>query len=139
MTNRQWRKYLRRGDRPVTAVQLALDMDPLVFRKWGGVQRALANDWLVNNNGDVYTVAAASFASTYHPVDPVSAPGQYIKSAPVWACEAADAGAVETREGRTAYQPGDFIVANAPDGDDRYAISRERFHDLYILAETPAD
>lgn len=131
------RKYLRRSDRPVIAVQLALDMDDLVYRKWGGEQRARANDWLVNNGGDVYTVAAASFAETYRAVDPAAQPGTYVKVAAVWASEATAAGSVQTREGITHYEAGDFIVSNRADGSDSYAVARDRFQQLYVAADRP--
>ena len=112
-------------------MQFALDMDDLVYRKWGGAQRARAGDWLVDNDGDVYTVAAESFAQTYSPVDAVGKPGAFVKHTPIWAVEAAEAGTVATKEGVTHYAAGDFIVSNQPDGEDSYAITRARFEDLY--------
>ncbi len=59
------RRYVRRPDRPVAAVRLSLDTDGLVYRKWGAEQRAKPGDWIVDNDGDVYTVDAESFALTY--------------------------------------------------------------------------
>ena len=56
------RRYVRRPDRPVAAVRLALETDGLIYRKWGGEQRAKAGDWIVDNEGDVYTVDADVFA-----------------------------------------------------------------------------
>ena len=67
LTSRQ--RYVRRPDRPVAAVRLALDTDGLVYRKWGGEQRAKAGDWIVDNDGDVYTVDADVFARTYRQKD----------------------------------------------------------------------
>ncbi len=128
------RKFIPRPDRPVTAVQLALDTDGLVYRKWGGEQRAKPNDWLVNNAGEVYTVDASSFAATYRAIDPAGMPGLYVKTTPVWAIEATAAGAVETREGRSQYEAGDFIVSNTPNGDDSYAVARDIFHGRYVAA-----
>lgn len=128
------RKFIPRPDRPVTAVQLALDTDGLVYRKWGGEQRAKPNDWLVNNAGEVYTVDASSFAATYRPIDPVAMPGLFVKTTPVWAVEATIAGAVATREGQSHYEAGDFIVSNNPNGDDSYAVARDTFHGRYVAA-----
>src|ERR1043166_2409603 len=128
------RKYLRNPDPPVAAVQLALETDGLVYQKWGGRQRAKKDDWLVDSDGDVYTVDADVFAQTYRPVDRVTNPGAYIKTTPVWAEEATSSGSVKTKEGASEYQPGDFIVSNQPDGSDSYAIRREKFHHLYVLA-----
>ena len=79
------RKYVRRPDRPVAAVRLSLETDGLVYRKWGGVQRAKQGDWIVDNDGDVYTVDAQVFERTYRPGDPQKAPGSYVKTTPVWA------------------------------------------------------
>ena len=70
MTDATRRRYVRRPDRPVTAVRLALDTDGLVYRKWGGEQRAKPGDWIVDNDGDVYTVDADVFERTYRQIGP---------------------------------------------------------------------
>jgi hypothetical protein len=127
------RKYVRNPGRPVAAVQLALETDGLVYRKWGAEQRAKKNDWLVDNDGDLYTVDADVFAKTYKPVDRERNPGAYVKTTPVWAEEATEAGSVETKEGVTRYEAGDYIVSNQPDGSDSYAIGGEKFRQLYVL------
>jgi hypothetical protein len=125
------RRFVRRPDRPVIAVRIALDTDGLVYRKWGGEQRAKPGDWLVDNGGDVYTVDADVFARTYRP----TGPGTYVKTTPVWAERARSAGRVATKEGVTAYQAGDYLVSNDRDGSDRYAMSAETFESLYTLDE----
>jgi hypothetical protein len=121
------RRYIRRHDRPVTAIRLALDTDGLVYRKWGGEQRAKPGDWLVDNDGDIYTVDAGVFARTYEQVGP----GTYVKTTPVWAERAPLAGSVTTKEGVTHYQAGDYVISNNRDGSDAYAMSAERFESLY--------
>lgn len=121
------KRYRRRPDKPVVAVQLKLDTDGFTYRKWEGEQRCKANDWLVDNDGDVYTVDAQSFENTYRAVGK----GTYVKSTPIWAEQASAAGSVPTKEGRTAYQAGDWIVSNAEDGSDGYAISAAKFKVLY--------
>src|SRR6516162_322034 len=103
------RRYVRRPDRPVAAVRLALETDGLVYRKWGGEQRAKPGDWVVDNDGDVYTVDADVFARTYRQ----TATGEYVKTTPVWAQRAANAGSVKTKEGSTQYEPGDYLVSNS--------------------------
>ena len=125
------RRYVRRPDRPVAAVRLALDTDGLVYRKWGGEQRAKAGDWIVDNDGDVYTVDADVFARTYHQ----TATGVYLKTTPVWAERATHGGMVKTKEGSTQYEPGDYLVSNNPDGSDEYAVKADKFEDLYIVAD----
>lgn len=134
MTTGIRRKYVRNPDRPVAAVQLLLQTDGLVYTKWGGEQRAKQGDWVVDNDGDVYTVDGDVFARTYRPIDRVKNPGAYLKTTPVWASEATEAGAVPTKEGTSHYDAGDFIVSNDPDGTDSYAIAREKFHELYVVA-----
>jgi hypothetical protein len=128
------RKYVRNSDHPVAAVRLSLDTEGLAYRKWGGEQRAQRGDWLIDSDGDVYTVAADVFARTYRPVDRERCPGTYIKTTPIWAEQAPAAGSVKTREGTTSYEAGDFIVSNQPDGGDSYAIAEETFRRLYVPA-----
>jgi hypothetical protein len=120
--------YVRRPDRPVAAVRLLLDTDGLVYRKWGGEQRAKPGDWIVDNDGDVYTVDADVFARTYRQ----TAIGAYVKSTPVWAVRATEAGSVKTKEGLTHYRPGDYLVSNDSDGSDEYAMKADKFEDLYV-------
>lgn len=124
-------RYRRKPDQAVTAVQLSLPLegDGFIYRKWGDVQRAKAGDWLVDNDGDVYTVAADSFAKTYRP----TGPGRWLKTTPVWAERATHAGNVATQEGRTHYEAGDWLVSNNEDGSDAYAISAAKFERMYEL------
>jgi hypothetical protein len=121
-------RYVRRPDRPVVAIRLALDLKSLVYYKWGDEQRAKAGDWLVDNDGDVYTVDADSFARTYRRTGPA---GAYIKTTPIWAEQVTHAGSVKTKEGATHYEPGDYLVSNDSDGSDAYAISAGKFETLY--------
>ena len=122
------RRYVRRPDRPVSAVRLALETDGLVYRKWGGEQRAKAGDWIVDNDGDVYTVDADVFARTYRP----TGPGAYVKTTPIWAERAQSAGSVKTKEGATHYDAGDYLVSNNSDGSDQYAIEASKFESMYV-------
>lgn len=121
------RRYRRRPDQAVSAVQLNLDTEGLSYRKWGSEQRANQGDYLVDNAGDVYTVARDSFESTYRNVSP----GRYLKVTPIWAQQATSAGAVKTKEGATHYVPGDYLVSNAVDGTDAYAIEESKFEAMY--------
>jgi hypothetical protein len=127
-------RFRRRPDQAVTAVRLSLDFDGFVYRKWGNVQHASRGDWLVENAGDVYTVAAETFARTYQEV----APGRWAKVTPVWAERAATGGSIATQEGRTDYRAGDWLVYNAEDGGDAYAITAPKFDQLYEPDTTPA-
>lgn len=120
-------RYRPRQDRPVIAVQLKLDMPGFSYVKWGHDQRCKANDWLVDNDGEVYTVDAESFARTYRALQR----GAYVKTTCVWAEQAAADGSVATKEGRSAYAKGDFIVSNNEDGSDAYAITADAFARLY--------
>jgi hypothetical protein len=127
-------RYFRRPDRPVVAVRLALETDGLVYRKWGGEQRAKPGDWIADNDGDVYTVDADVFARTYRQ----TGPGTYVKTTPVWAEQAQSAGSVATKEGVTHYAAGDYVVSNNPDGSDAYAIDAAAFESLYARADEDA-
>ena len=115
----------------ITAVQLDLDTEGFVYNKWGGQQVCKRGDWLVDNDGDKYTVSQESFAKTYEFISP----GVYTKSAPVWAEMANMPGKVKTQEGETAYEIGDYLVSNNPDGSDAYAITAEKFLEMYEAAK----
>jgi hypothetical protein len=121
------KKYVKRSSEFVIAVQIDLDIDGFTYRKWGDTQRCKHGDWLVNNNGDTYTIDQETFASTYRS----TGPGTYVKTTPVWAEVATTAGAVRTREGATHYEPGDYLVSNQPSGDDAYAIEKDAFERMY--------
>jgi len=130
------RRYVPRPDRPVAAVRLAFEADGFTFRyrKWGGEQRAKAGDWIVDNDGDVYAVDADVFARTYRALQE-RGPGSYVKTTPIWAERAEAPGVVQTKEGSTRYQAGDYLVSNFEDDSDRYAISAEKFETLYLPAD----
>ena len=123
------RRYIKKADQFVIAVQLDLDTDGFTYSKWGGVQKCKKGDWLVNNAGDTYTVDGEAFAKTYRQV----APGHYVKTTPVWAEVALSPGHVKTIEGVSHYKAGDYIVYNNTDGTDRYCISAEKFESMYAL------
>src|SRR6058998_1148211 len=125
------RKYKKKQDTPVTAVRLDLDTEGFEYNKWGGRQVCKRGDWLVDNNGDKYTVSQESFAKTYKLVGE----GRYQKTAPVWAEVAEKAGKVKTKEGETEYEAGDYLVYNNEDGTDAYAVNAEKFESMYQLAE----
>ncbi len=124
-------KYVKRADQPVVAVQLAMDTDGFTYRKWGATQKCKPGDWVVNNDGDVYTVDDSTFQRTYRP----TGRGAYVKITPVWAEAAATAGSVETKEGKTHYEAGDYLVFNEEDGGDPYAIPADKFESMYEQAD----
>lgn len=104
-----------------------LDTRGFTYRKWGAEQKCKAGDWLVDNNGDVYTVDDGVFARTYRSVGP----GIYVKTTPIWAERATRSGSVATKEGRSHYNAGDYLVSNNEDGTDAYCISAEKFESMY--------
>jgi len=120
-------RFRRKPDQAVTAVRLALEFDGFSYTKWDDTQHANAGDWQVYTDGEVYTVAADSFAGTYRQ----EGPGRWLKSTPVWAERAAQAGSVATKEGRTHHDTGDWLVSNTEDGSDSYAISAGKFDTMY--------
>jgi hypothetical protein len=124
-------KYQKKTASRVVAVQLDLETDGLTYQKWGGTQTCKAGDWIVNNDGDVYTVDRETFARTYRAVSP----GIYEKVAPVWAKVAEQPGQIATKEGVTHYQAGAYLVYNDPDGKDGYAVDAEKFEKMYQAAD----
>jgi hypothetical protein len=123
-------KYVKRADQTVRAVRLDLETEGFTYRKWNDTQRCKAGDWVVDNDGDVYTVDAKTFARTYRHVRD----GAYVKTTPIWAEQAAAAGDVATKEGRTHYAAGDYLVFNEEDGSDPYAVSKAEFERMYERA-----
>jgi len=122
--------YVKRHIETVIAVRVDLDTTGFSYEKWGGTQRCKAGDWLVNNNGDTYTVDGESFSRTYR----ATGPGTYVKVAPVWAEIASAPGNVRTKEGNTHYEPGDYLVYNGPEDQDAYAVSKDVFEQMYQRA-----
>ncbi len=120
-------RYRKKPDQAVTAIKLDLETPGLKFKKWGAQQRASRGDWLVDNDGEVYTVEARSFARTYRKVGP----GRYVKKTPVWAELATRAGSIATKEGSSRYRRGDYIVYNERNGGDGYAVAAARFRRMY--------
>lgn len=125
------KRYRKKPNQFVTAVQVNLDVNEFAYRKWGGEQRCKQGDWLVDNDGDFYTVDAEVFAKTYQRLSP----GVYLKTTPIYAEQATSAGRVKTKEGESEYRAGDYIVFNNPDGSDAYCISSEKFDAMYELEE----
>ena len=125
------RRYRRRPEQYVVAVPLRLDTEGFTYRKWGGEQRCKPGDWLVDDDGDIHTVDAEVFEATYRQVSR----GAYVKCTPVWAEVASEAGSVPTKEGRSHYNRGDFVVFNNEDGTDGYAMTAERFQSRYEADE----
>ena len=122
-------KYRKKSNTPVHAVQLNLDTDGFKYQKWGAQQFCKAGDWIVYNNGNTYTIDQQSFSETYN----LQSPGLYVKTAAVWAKQAVEAGFIETKEGKSQYQPGDYLVYNNQDGSDGYCIKKDNFESMYEL------
>lgn len=125
------KKYKKKKPQIVTGVQLKLDTKGFNYIKWGGEQFCKPGDWLVNNQGECYTVDQESFELTYSEV----APGQYIKTAPIWAKQTDTAGLISTKEGKSAYKAGDYITCNNADGTDTYTIPKDQFEKTYSEAD----
>jgi hypothetical protein len=120
-------RYVKRQTEFVLALPLDFDTRGFTYEKWGSTQTCKPGDWIVNNDGDTYTIDRDTFARTYRSTEP----GRYVKVTPVWAEVAQASGEVRTREGVTHYKAGDYIVYNEPEGRDGYAISKETFERMY--------
>ncbi|MEM8951604.1 MAG: hypothetical protein AAGA21_02315 [Pseudomonadota bacterium] len=121
-------RYRKRVTSVITAVRLDLKTDGFAYEKWGATQRCKAGDWLVDNGGDVYTIDADVFARTYKPA---TTPGCYVKTTVVFARKAEKAGVIQSKEGATHYETGDYIVYNEADEKDGYAVETKRFEEMY--------
>ena len=125
------RRYRKKADKFVVAVQLDLDTEGFTYRKWGAEQRCKQGDWIVDNYGDIYSVDAEVFAKTYRK----TGDGIYVKTTPIWAEVATQPGSVVTIEGESHYQSGDYLVYNNEDGTDAYCMSATKFESMYELDE----
>jgi hypothetical protein len=125
------KQYKRKAHTEVVAVQLDLDTQGFTYVKWGGTQTCKAGDWLVNNQGDTYTVDQGVFERTYQQVRP----GLFAKTSQVWARRAEGDGEIQTKEGVTQYHAGDYVVYNDPGEGDGYAIQADKFEELYEREE----
>jgi len=114
------KKYVKRPDQAVAAVQLALDTEGFTYRKWGAMQRCKPGDWV-----------RETFERTYRQVGP----GAWLKTTPVWAELAKEPGVVPTKEGETHYEAGTYLVFNEENGGDGYAVTPEKFEEMYEAAE----
>lgn len=121
------KKYRKKSDQHVIAVQLNLETEGFTYHKWGAEQQCKPGDWLVNNNGETYTIDKNVFTSTYREVDN----GKYVKSTPIWAEKTTEDGSIQTKEGTSHYRAGDYLVSNNEDGTDAYCISADKFIKMY--------
>ena len=121
-------KYHKKAAQTIVAVQLNLDTQGLHYKKWGANQFAKKSDWLVDNNGSIYSIDNAAFARAYQLVSP----GQYRKISDIYANIADKDGSIATLEGTTHYLKGDYLVHEDPDQTvGAYAVCAERFKDMY--------
>jgi len=125
--SKQRRRYRKKDTQFVIAVQLDLYTQGFTYKKWGATQRCKAGDWIVDNNGDIYSIDKKVFEKTYRR----SSPGLYVKTTPIWAEVADKPGSITTKEGESHYKAGDYLVYNNEDGSDAYCIPKEKFESMY--------
>ncbi len=130
--NDDYRRYVKKEPKPITAVQLNFESLTFNYEKWGDDQTAKPGDWVVDNAGETYTIDKESFAKTYSEVSA----GQYIKTAPVWAIQSEEDGQLETKEGVSHYNAGDVLVFNNEDLTDGYSVPAEKFFSEYEEQES---
>ena len=112
-------RYRRRPGQPVVAVQLRLDTEGFRYQKWGDEQRCKANDWLVDNDGEVYTVDADSFARSYT----VQGQGTYVKTGKVyWSKDQENLFGLQEGEFSGTFR--EFLSFIHPDDIERYETAQ---------------
>ena len=124
--------YRKKSEFYVTAVQIDMELESFNYTKWGGKQSCKAGDWLVNNNGEVYTVEKNYFAIHYQQVSP----GVFNKIGQVWAEEASEDGILNTIEGKSEYSTGDYLVFDRKKGGQGYPVKKAQFELMYELLES---
>jgi len=127
------KRYVKRANQAITAIQISLDVQDFSYQKWGSLQHGKRGDWLVENDGDVYTVSADSFITTYKAIGP----GRYIKTTQVWAEIATHDGVIKTQEGESHYGVGDYLVYNRENREDGYAMAGDVFEKMYEPVSDP--
>ncbi len=125
------KKYRKKAEKFIVAVQLDLDTEGFEYEKWGSKQKCKKGDWLVKNGTEIYTIDQEVFKKSYKEVSD----GKFVKIIPVWAEEALNVGYILTKEGKSYYQVGDYLVFNDEQKNDGYCISRYEFNSLYELIE----
>ncbi len=125
------KRYRKKANQFVIAVQLELNSEGFDYHKWGATQHCKPGDWIVNNSGDTYSVDQQVFARTYREIEP----GRFVKTTPVWAQRTTAAGSIRTNEGESHYLAGDYLVFNNEDGSDAYCVSAEKFEAMYEVED----
>lgn len=110
-----------------------LPFESFCYNKWGSKQTAKPGDWLVNNEGDVYSVDKEYFRNHYQ----IISQGIYEKVGAIWASIATQDGTITTLEGSTDYAYGDYLVFDRPQGGDAYAVNKSEFERMYEAIEPP--
>lgn len=128
------KRYKKKSDQYITAIQLNLETEGFRYQKWGAKQQCKQGDWIVNNNGEIYTVDKDVFARTYRE----EGSGRYVKSTPVWAEIAEKPGSIDTKEGQSNYNKGDYLVYNNEDGTDAYCMKSKKFESMYEPDQDPS-
>lgn len=124
-------RYRKKKGVLITAVRLDLETTGFTYEKWGGTQTCKAGDWVIDNNGNIYTIDAGVFEKTYRHVTN----GQYEKPVTIFAEKADQDGSIKTKEGVTHYKSGDYLVYNDQGRKDGYAMSEKEFNRMYEIAE----
>lgn len=123
------KKYCKKANQFITAVQLDFKTEGFTYQKWGSTQQAKPGDWLVKNGNDTYTIDNEVFEKTYCQIDDA----KYVKTTPIWAEKTTKDGSIKTKEGKLDYQIGDYLVSNSKDGSDDYCIDANKFQMMYEL------
>lgn len=117
--------YRKKATHTVFAIQASIKGN-IYYEKWDHNQKATEGDYLVDNEGDVYTVEKVTFESTYTEVGD----HRYAKTALVKAEQATESGKIRTLEGLSSHNAGDYIVHNPRQGDV-YVVPQNEFESVY--------
>jgi hypothetical protein len=120
-------KFVRKAI-PVTAIQIDFDKVSFTYHKWGSDQKATSGDWIVNTNGDIFTVPREIFARSYKMIGH----GQYLQTGDVWVRHTIEPGFLKTNNGKVNYKAGDYLVFNDPEGNHGIVVKPNIFTEFYL-------
>lgn len=125
-----YRRYKRKGNEVVIAIQLDLDTEGFSYQKQGAERRCNAQDWLLSDRSGTYAVDDSTFARAFEEIGV----GQYTMVGIVRAKVSDSAGHIRVGQRKVPHEPGDYLVWDESTQSIGYAVPKDWFEASYVLA-----